>query len=202
MFKKIIIALSSITLLSLSITNVVLADEYLTVEQINKVTHGLSEDEFVLPTPEGGIIMNIDGSNNFSPDQLSEFGASMTVSEFKDYLGNLDISSLEIPNNNSSFRAAYAPSQIRVLYANQIYRSNPFSAKGWRYGELKFKPSFGTGDFLFWQPFGDSGVVEDGRGVSVSIYPGNNVSVYSKYGTYFKTYNPVPGSIYQVTNPV
>ncbi|MEY8462614.1 hypothetical protein [Streptococcus merionis] len=195
----------AIALVSLSGNTVVNAEEYMTEEQIEMVTEGLDDNAYVLPTPEGGFITKADGSNDFHPEQITISGQQpMTVAEYKEYLKTFDISFENYPEVPiSPFRAASPPTNnIRVLRTDEFYYSNPFSASGWRYGEIKFLPAGGTGDYLFWEAYIDSGIVEDGKGVAVEVYPGNGQYVYSLRGTYFKTWNPARGAFYKVSNPV
>ncbi len=183
--------------------NIVHAAEYMTEAQIEEITENLSDAQYVLPTSDGGVIMNMDGSDNFPEIQLasSEY-KPMTVPEYKEFLKTFDISRESDLKPSIAFRGAYVPTEVRTLYANQSYLSNPFSASGWRYGELVFVPAWFTGDYLYWQVFGDSGRVDDRKGNSTPIEPGQTLPVYSKSGTYFRTYNPVNGSKYYVSNPV
>lgn len=183
----------------LSANTVVYAKEYMTEEQIEMVTAGLDDNVYVLPTPEGGFITKSDGSNTFDPIQIATYGTQpMTVAQFKDYLRTFDIS-FEL--HHTRFRAAYPPVREHVLELYDSYYSNPFSGKGWRYGEIKFYPADGTGDYLLWEAIMDSGLVEDGKGVSIALPQAKPTYAYSKNGTYFKTYNPAKGSKYIVRNP-
>lgn len=109
---------------------------------------------------------------------------------------------MEVASSGTVFFGAWIPTRVHVLYPNQEYLSNAFYAKGWRYGEERFKPSWGSGDYLYWQAQGDSGLVEDGYGISVVVNDGGYVAVDSRKGTFFKTYNPRSGSRYKVSNPV
>lgn len=185
-----------------SANTVVYAAEYMTEEQIDIVTSGLDDNVYVLPTPEGGFITKSDGSNTFDAYQIATYGTQpMTVSQFKEYLRTFDISPNQQYNNNTAFRAAYPPFEKRVLKLYESYWSNPFSQSGWRYGELKFYPAKGTGDYLLWEAILDTGIVEDGVGVSIALSQATPTYVYSRNGTYFKTYNPAKGSRYIVRNP-
>lgn len=201
MIKKFLLATSFVAVLFTS--NVVVnAAEYLTDEQIEQIVAPLEEDYYVLPTPDGGLVMNMDGSPEFPEEQIEELGEALTVPEYREYLKTLDISDEPAPTSTRVRRAAHVPTRRRIIYANQTYLSNPFSARGWRYGEWRFFPAFGTGDYLHWTALGDGGVVEDGQGVYAPMGAGELRIVYSRRGTYFKTYNPVPGSQYVVSNPV
>lgn len=175
----------------------------MTGEQIEQVTQGLKDDQYVLTTAGGGIIVNKDGSENFPLEQVASEGQIMTVAEYKQLLATqLFPGKMEVASSGTVFFGAWIPTRVHVLYPNQEYLSNAFYAKGWRYGEERFKPSWGSGDYLYWQAQGDSGLVEDGYGISVVVNDGGYVAVDSRKGTFFKTYNPRSGSRYKVSNPV
>ncbi|WP_297665073.1 hypothetical protein [uncultured Streptococcus sp.] len=178
------------------------AEERMTSQQIEQVTQGLKDDQYVLTTPSGGIITNKDGSDNFPPEQVASEGKVMKVADYKKYLATQDISKNQENTSGTAFFGAWIPTRVHVLYPNQEYQSNAFYARGWRYGEERFKPSWGSGNYLYWQAQGDSGLVEDGYGISVVVNDGAYVPVNSRRGTYFKTYNPNTGSRYKVSNPV
>jgi len=178
------------------------AEERMTSQQIEQVTQGLKDDQYVLTTPSGGIITNKDGSDNFPPEQVASEGKVMKVADYKKYLATQDISKNQESTSGTAFFGAWIPTRVHVLYPNQEYQSNAFYARGWRYGEERFKPSWGSGNYLYWQAQGDSGLVEDGYGISVVVNDGGYVPVNSRRGTYFKTYNPNTGSRYKVSNPV
>lgn len=175
----------------------------MTGEQIEQVTQGLKDDQYVLTTAGGGIIVNKDGSKSFPLEQVASEGQIMTVAEYKQLLATqLFPGKMEVASSGTVFFGAWIPTRVHVLYPNQEYLSNAFYAKGWRYGEERFKPSWGSGDYLYWQAQGDSGLVEDGYGISVVVNDGGYVAVDSRKGTFFKTYNPRSGSRYKVSNPV
>ena len=178
------------------------AEERMTSQQIEQVTQGLKDDQYVLTTPSGGIITNKDGSDNFPPEQVASEGKVMKVADYKKYLATQDISKNQESTSGTAFFGAWIPTRVHVLYPNQEYQSNAFYARGWRYGEERFKPSWGSGNYLYWQAQGDSGLVEDGYGISVVVNDGGYVPVNSRRGTYFKTYNPNTGSRYKVSNPL
>lgn len=202
-FKQIIIVIAFISLFLIAGKNSVKADEYMTGEQIEQVTQGLKDDQYVLTTAGGGIIVNKDGSKNFPLEQVASEGQIMTVAEYKQLLATqLFPGKMEVASSGTVFFGAWIPTRVHVLYSNQEYLSNAFYAKGWRYGEERFKPSWGSGDYLYWQAQGDSGLVEDGYGISVVVNDGGYVAVDSRKGTFFKTYNPRSGSRYKVSNPV
>lgn len=202
-FKQIIIVIAFISLFLIAGKNSVKADEYMTGEQIEQVTQGLKDDQYVLTTAGGGIITNKDGSKNFPLEQVASEGQIMTVAEYKQLLATqLFPGKMEVASSGTVFFGAWIPTRVHVLYPNQEYLSNAFYAKGWRYGEERFKPSWGSGDYLYWQAQGDSGLVEDGYGISVVVNDGGYVAVNSRKGTFFKTYNPRSGSRYKVSNPV
>ena len=162
----------------------------------------IGKEKYVLTTPSGGIITNKDGSDNFPPEQVASEGKVMKVADYKKYLATQDISKNQESTSGTAFFGAWIPTRVHVLYPNQEYQSNAFYARGWRYGEERFKPSWGSGNYLYWQAQGDSGLVEDGYGISVVVNDGGYVPVNSRRGTYFKTYNPNTGSRYKVSNPV
>lgn len=202
-FKQILIVIAFISLFLIAGKNSVKADEYMTGEQIEQVTQGLKDDQYVLTTAGGGIITNKDGSKNFPLEQVASEGQIMTVAEYKQLLATqLFPGKMEVASSGTVFFGAWIPTRVHVLYPNQEYLSNAFYAKGWRYGEERFKPSWGSGDYLYWQAQGDSGLVEDGYGISVVVNDGGYVAVNSRKGTFFKTYNPRSGSRYKVSNPV
>lgn len=186
----------------LSTGTIVKAEERMTSQQIEQVTQGLEDDQYVLTTPGGGVITNKDGSDNFPSEQVASEGKVMKVADYKKYLATQDISQNQETPSGTTFFGAWIPTRVHVLYPNQEYQSNPFYARGWRYGEERFKPSRGSGDYLYWQAQGDSGLVEDGYGISVVVNDGGYVPVNSRRGTFFKTYNPKTGSRYKVSNPV
>lgn len=203
--KMILAGATACALFAVGMTNTVKADEHLTDQQIEQATQGLADDSYILTTRFGGILYNQDGSADFSADEIDESGKVMKVSEYKQFLKNVDISEL-YPQSTVTpgvyLFAGYAPTSVQVIRANKHYRSQPFYLKGWRYGEARFIPEEGTGDYLLWQIEGDSGTVEDGQGVSVDVYVGQGRFVPSRLGTYFKTYNPLPNSRYIVSNPI
>lgn len=85
-FKQIIIVIAFISLFLIAGKNSVKADEYMTGEQIEQVTQGLKDDQYVLTTAGGGIIVNKDGSKNFPLEQVASEGQIMTVAEYKQLL--------------------------------------------------------------------------------------------------------------------
>ncbi|MGT2772619.1 hypothetical protein [Streptococcus marimammalium] len=163
----------------------------------------LRDSDYILVSRTiGGYFRNYDGSNNFSQEEINAVdGIVMTLPEYKEYLKTVPVQS-----SNDSFTftplAATPPRKSYNLPANKVYTSDPFTASGWRYGEFRFYPALGTGSYLYWSALGDSGLVENGYGISVAVYPGSYTPVYSGQGTYFKTYNPVRNSKYIVSNPV
>lgn len=203
--KMLLVSVATCALFTTGLTNAVKADEHLTDQQIEQATKGLQDDSYILTTRFGGILYNQDGSGNFSADEIGESGKVMKVAEYKQLLKNVDISELQPQSSVTPgvyLFAGYAPAAFQTLRANETYRSQPFYFKGWRYGEARFIPELGTGDYLLWQAEGDSGIAEDGQGASATINPGAPQYVYSRRGTYFKTYNPLPGSVYIVSNPI
>lgn len=210
MFKKILLlTLSTLSLLSITLLtgNITKAETYLTNQQITQAVSGLKDSDYVLAFNDGGYISNKDGSANFSSEQISTMGGTIhTVKEFKQILKTIPMIDGQ---PRYAERGASAPAKSFVLMANQSYTSQAFSGKGWRYSGYSFHPVNATGSYLKWETFIDSGVVVTRTHGDVSIYPGQSKMIFSdalrgtyQWGSYYKTYNPIPGSYYRVSNPV
>lgn len=100
----------------------------------------------------------------------------------------------------------------KILQLGQHYRSNPFSAQGWRFSEAKFKAADGTGTWLLWETYGDGGVVgneweayqtyQSGQSIGRAKFGANSKQYVNgnRSWLFFYTYNPIPGSGYIVYN--
>lgn len=209
MAKKILFGLTLIALVPLIFifNSNVNADTYRTNDQIEEAVSGLKDSDYVLALSDGSYIANMDGNPNFSEEQINETGG--TVKSVKDYKEQLKTTPMIDGESQTAFRAASPPGQSYVLYANQQYTSQAFSGKGWRYSGYNFRPITGTGSYLLWEAFVDSGVVVTKVQGDVVVNPGAPRRAFSDaprgtytWGAYFKTYNPIPGSYYRVSNPV
>lgn len=199
-FHKVIILLSFV-LCAITIGISVHADT-----SLDQQLSGLSDDTYVLYLPYGGFITNSDGSANFTPSQLNDLGGTvMTVSEFRSQsaAGN----NITVP----ALRSTSIPGKCIELASGQSYLSQGFSGGGWRYSGYFFHPRSGTGAYLLWETYVDSGQVgnqvQTSKHTGTAIYPGAGKRIYSddNRGTYiwgacYSTINPINGTKYRVTN--
>lgn len=172
----------------------------------------LSEDTKVLELPAGGFvsgsgnieISDLDGNIieiynvDTDPNSISVKEAKEKI--FKDGLESMNDESLISPYSG------YPPTKTMTLSIGQKYTSNPFNAStlGWRYAGYKFIPKSGTGQYLRWGTFNDSG-----RVFSAGYNPWQGIEVYpGKYYWYgydhmastYATHNPIQGTYYNVAN--
>lgn len=188
----------------------------------------LSDTDLVLELPDGGIIggsgaeiRSNDGKLIKSYDVKTDPN-SITVSEYKKEEINKIIN--EDESSPISTFGASIPLQwgdVMILKVNGFYKSQAFSASGWRYSGYQFSPISGSGGYLRWSTYLDDGrvAVQPPSGWAVdfvfnpnyhatAIYRGSyyyfgSDTISNAFGpsrSFYCTYNPVNGSYYLVEN--
>lgn len=100
---------------------------------------------------------------------------------------------------------------LRTLNYGDVYTSKPFSGSGWRFSNLQFKPASGTGKYLRWSSYVDSGRVGNYNEGYATKYGGSEQGTSVKAGAtiwnsedglgqIYYTYNPIAGTYYVVAN--
>ena len=168
------------------------------------------DDDRVLPMPDGGFlhgeIIEVDAedpskvigiyNSSLDPNAVTVEEAKKIMSGEKSYV-------------TYSTRAAYPSTTVRYLEKNGIYKSDYFSGGGWRFGHYYFLPTAGTGDYLAWTSYMDSGRVgsfskayDTMNGILSGMELPANTRVYYKNanGQQYYTYNPLTNTHYYVEN--
>lgn len=185
-------------------TTVVTADLKDTVLEMYQ---GLDDSQYVLYLPNGGYVKNADGSADFSLEQIeeSEGGIVTTVADAKNRAKEFAIQAEKSGLNNTgsigTLKNALAPSHAFSVAAGQSVGETVFGG-GWQYSRYYYHPATGTGGYLLWTTYGDSGLVD-----KTPIYPNKPKYVFSddNRGTYiwgarYKTYNAPAGTRFTVAN--
>ena len=165
----------------------------------------LDDDTYVLFLPGGSFIRNTDGSANFLEEQLdsSKGGEVIKVSEAKKRVVHIrsDEDDFSIPGIYEPYKNVLNPSRSWVVGPGQQAEAK-VSGSGWRYSPYYYHPSIGTGAYLLWETYGDSGVAGE-----TAIYPGVPRYIFSDtgMGTYtwgirYKTYNAPAGTRFTASN--
>ncbi|WP_394406080.1 hypothetical protein [Streptococcus sp. 20-1249] len=176
------------------------------------INSAVDENQIVQVLPEGGYIVNIDGSSNFD-ESLVEYNNG-TLMKYSDYR-LLDAIDTSLPSYPFPFFRSASPDKAvqnpKILANGETYRSQPFSGKGWRFSELKFKAKPSTGSWLLWTSIGDSGLVGN-EWEAYRTYQGTRTyraaleSIVPQYVNgdnswlFYYTFDPVIGSKYEVSN--
>lgn len=181
---------------------------------VDGMFEGLDEDALVLEMPEGGFLYGqcTDYDANNPTIVLGEYDSetdknSITVSEAKEKLlseineGGIELFGATPPESNT----------LRTLNYGDVYTSKPFSGSGWRFSNLQFKPASGTGKYLRWSSYVDSGRVGNYNEGYATKYGGSEQGTSVKAGAtiwnsedglgqIYYTYNPIAGTYYVVAN--
>jgi len=215
--KKKKIIFSSIVLFSiLGLSNVTYAAEYQPdgVSQNNTgntgVLSGLDDSDSIVVLNDGSvihgevIISTVDNPDNKMLIDSDSDPLAVTVSEYKEDSSNIESKDLPV----SKLRAASPPAYSVELKNRASYTSAYFSASGWRFAERYYYPQSGTGAYLRWETFNDSGRVggindtrltyDYGILTGTPIYPGGYRYVEG-FMTYY-TYNPARYTYFKVSN--
>ncbi|MCB5955548.1 hypothetical protein [Enterococcus sp. CWB-B31] len=177
----------------------------------------MDDSESIVVLPDGAIIsggvFEIDDPNLFDKPVVIDTEtspAATTVEEYKESVGTTP----KFNRGDLLRRATPAPNSAAGKYTipNQgKYQSNAFSGSGWRFAGYNFKPADGTGAYLQWQTYRDSGVVgtmsdasstySTGYAYGTLLYTGYYIyrTGSGNFTTYY-SYNPIPGSYYEVRN--
>lgn len=175
----------------------------------------LSDDDKVLPMPDGGYLYGgiIETSLTDETDVYAVYDSELdpsaiTVKEAKKLIEE----DSKVPNKTP--RQA-TPPNVGSLYfvkANGNYISDCFSGKGWRFSNYMFKPQDGTGNYLRWTSYVDSGrvgsynnAVSTYNGTTQGTSVGANQTIWfngNNAGQIYYTYNPAQNTRYLVENPV
>ncbi|MCC7669562.1 MAG: hypothetical protein ABF754_05370 [Leuconostoc pseudomesenteroides] len=207
---------------SLISTNVSYASTSNFQTRVNKIDNPISDSLPAVELPDGGFLFgpgtfkSEDGKGNVSIIDPNDTDLKVTtVGQAKkdegivnnSQLGELFSTFVALPSPGTS-RGSVA-TQNYTLKANQGY-SEGMQGTGWRYAKYLFKPAAGTGDYLQWRDYGDSGIVERAENVKVhngyALYPGQSIWATAHtgsgalLGTTFSSINPIPGSYYYVLN--
>lgn len=135
---------------------------------------------------------------------------TVTVDEYKENPSKVE--KRELPKQTPRLARAATPPGYSVKLKNRdSYSSAAFSARGWRFAERYYYPESGTGAYLRWETFRDSGVVggitaarntynygANGNYYGSAIFP-EGYSYIEGLTTYY-TYNPIPNTWFRVSN--
>lgn len=181
---------------------------------VDSMFEGLSEDDLVLEMPEGGFLYgqcedyDVDDPTVLLGEYDSETDPnSVTVAEAKEIL----LSQMNDEGIEPIGDAPPSNSKVRVLAYGDTYTSSPFSGTGWRFSNLQFKPASGTGNYLRWSSYVDSGRVGNYNEGYATKYGGSTQGTSVKagqtiwnseegLGQIYYTYNPIAGTYYVVKN--
>lgn len=184
----------------------------------------LEDTDKVIELPKGGYL--IGGASLMDPDNpevvLEKYDSetdknAITVEEAKEEVVEELLDADKHDNLSIQPRRITPTTERYRLDKGALYVSDCFQAKGWRFSGYQFYPESGTGSYLRWRVFFDSGVVG-------TFYDGLNCNQHRPYGgraiypeegyvwidtggsgdcnktlIYF-TYNPIPGNYYTVAN--
>lgn len=178
----------------------------------------LDDSESIVVLPDGAIIsggvFEIDDPALFDAPVFIDTEtspAAITVGEYKE---TGDTTPKVKPVNPLLRGARPAPDTPAGRYTIPFhgkYRSNAFSGSGWRFAGYNFKPADGTGAYLQWQTYKDSAMIgtittamqtyNTGYAYGSALNTGTYIyrTGSRNYTTYY-TYNPIPGSYYEVRN--
>ncbi|MGG5341190.1 hypothetical protein [Enterococcus sp. AZ192] len=186
---------------------------YYTEEEIEGRFFGMENEKSVIITPEGGILHG-EMTVYDSDDQVIEYYNSetdpdaTTVAKLKYKFRNTPKNLLDVGVAPRVARPASGPPKV-LSYGGE-YISNKFSGSGWQFAGYLFKPATGTGNFLRWSTYNDSGRVGD-EAQAWSTYNGGLAGNVLDPGparwftganavTTYYSFNPVNGSFYFVAN--
>lgn len=174
----------------------------------------VSENQIVQVLPEGGFIYNADGSSDVDLSVVKS--NNRIVMPYRDYLKleqkDASVGFVTLPPVFRSASPHKASQTAKILVDGEVYTSNFFSGSGWRFSELKFRPSHGTGSYLRWTSIGDSALVgseyqafhtwQTGVGTSMAVLGNGETRWVDTTGGWsvFYTYNPARGPQYVVAN--
>lgn len=224
MKKKYLISLLSVFILAFSIVNVsALEKTNIAIQKevetyVNNMFYDLEDHDKVLALPNGGYLHGhaklVNGLNTdivYKEYDSETDSNAITVREAKKSI------QYDIINMNSVViqpRGANVPnleSSTIILYDQGTYRSQTFSASGWRFGGYFFLSEASTGDYLKWSTYNDSGVVgthgyasqtkKTGVAYGKAIYPGTPQYIsYGRNPQIYYTFNPTNNPYYIVEN--
>jgi hypothetical protein len=209
---------------SLMSTNVSYASTSDFQTRTDKIANPISDSLPAVELPDGGFLFGPgtfesedDKGNVTIIDPKNTDLKVTTVGQAKRDEGIVDNSS-PLGKSFSTFVALPSPGTSRgsvatqnyTLKANQAY-SEGMQGTGWRYARYLFKPAAGTGDYLQWRDYKDSGLIENADNVRIhvgyALYPGQSIwaTAHNRVtgaliGTTFSSINPIPGSYYYVIN--
>lgn len=182
-------------------------------KQLTNLFEGLPDNKLVVVYPDGSISYTNNVVADYPQELLNEEHAKiMDVSSAKQSVKNI----LSQPTYET--RQTSPGWSARKLKAGETYRSQRFSGKGWRFSGYSFYPALGTGPYLFFRSIGDDGRVGNyndamnlvmrgqltGKALMAKdgwkyFFVGDSVvSANNALGYY--TYNPKPGTVYEVHN--
>ena len=147
---------------------------------------------------------NADGSTNFTQEQIDDSagGVVITVAEAKQKSEQLAEDLEKSSSNCSAFAVAdLAPSHSMRVNAGQQFGETVFGG-GWEHSRYYYHPATGTGAYLLWRTYIDSGIVG-----GTNLYPNipkyvcsdNNRGTYI-WGVAYKTHNAPYGTRFTVSN--
>ncbi len=164
---------------------------------------------------------NADGSTNFTQEQIDDSagGVVITVAEAKQKSEQLAEDLEKSSSNCSAFAVAdLAPSHSMRVNAGQQFGETVFGG-GWQHSRYYYHPATGTGAYLLWRTYIDSGIVggtnlyprrtyiDSGIVGGTNLYPNipkyvcsdNNRGTYI-WGVAYKTHNAPYGTRFTVSN--
>ena len=174
-------------------------------ESMLKKFENLNENQYILYLPSGDFVLNMDGSPNFDQEQIDETGGEViTVREAKERVTSLTPEKNNIQMDQGvtlfSYPRLNPPRGYTVFNGQRAFET--VSGPGWQSSRYFYHPQIGTGGYLLWETFVDSGVVGD-----TAIYPGSPRYIYSDinrgsytYGLQYRTYNAPAGTYFTVSN--
>lgn len=218
--SKILIVASLVAMFGIS-EKVSAADYKEPIENSNSLLKNLEGSENIVVLSDGGIVQGGTVKVYSSDSPLAPVvidpetnPSKLTVDEYNELKANgeeIPVVNVPVPTP-SRLRSANPPTNIWKLAYGSSYTSNGFSGSGWRFAGYLFMPETGSGAYLRWQAFGDSGMVgsqqnaidtkNTGSAYGNALYNNGYARYFTGYGnkTTFYSLNPVNGSYYQVAN--
>lgn len=192
-------------------------EEYLeSIEQdVDKMFEPYDSSKKILQLSDGGFIQGWVEEYDADSGELTRIydseidKSAITIEEAKDIVKAQRIA-IESGWEISTYGTTIPTQTKRLILNAKPYTSNFFSGKGWRIGGYKFLPQSGTGQWLLWTSYNDSGnagtadhcrtATTTGQASGRALDEGRPTYVgYTDWMMYY-TYNPVPGSYYTVQN--
>jgi len=186
----------------------------LNYSQIDEFFKGFSDDVTVVPNGRGILHGKVEIADSNNLDRIIQTidtdtdENALTIGELKDILKTTTFGpTLEIDDRNQS---EYPPNFAYLGLG--AFHKEAMSGNGWRFGSSLFAPTNGTGDYLRWETFVDSGRVGDSEDIrhtintqqpvyGLELTPGTPryATGIGNFTAYF-TWSPLPNTSYYVIN--